>query len=85
MSRADITLIRPFIYLPEKEIVGQVRALKLPVVKNPCPVDGITKRKDARNLLEHLLTYNPKVKESMLAAIRNTGSYHLWDKLPSGR
>ena len=85
LSRADMTLIRPFIYLPEKEIIGQVRALSLPVVKNPCPVDGVTKRKDARELLDHLRSYNPKVKESLLAAIRNTQNYHLWDKLPRGQ
>lgn len=85
MSRADVTLIRPFIYLPEKDIINMVQALRLPVVKNPCPVDGITKRKDARALLNHLLTYNPKAKESLLAAIRNTENYHLWDKLPAGR
>ena len=82
MSRAGITLIRPFLYLPEHEIIGQVQRLGLPVVKNPCPVDGITKRSDARSLLNHLLTYNPKAKESLLAAIRNTHNYHLWDKLP---
>ncbi len=82
MSRAGITLIRPFLYLPEHEIIGHVQRLGLPVVKNPCPVDGITKRSDARSLLNHLLTYNPKAKESLLAAIRNTHNYHLWDKLP---
>ena len=85
LSRAGVTLIRPFLYLPEKEIIGQVRALSLPVVKNPCPVDGATKRKDARALLDHLRSYNPKVKESLLAAIRNTHNYHLWDNLPKDR
>ncbi len=35
MSRADVTLIRPFIYLPEKDIINMVQALRLPVVKIP--------------------------------------------------
>lgn len=80
LSRQDITLIRPFLYLEEREIIGQIYNLKIPVVKNPCPVDGSTKRADVRELLGELRKYNPDVKKNLLAAIRNVDQYRLWDR-----
>ncbi|MBR4078790.1 MAG: tRNA 2-thiocytidine(32) synthetase TtcA [Christensenellaceae bacterium] len=81
LSRQDITLIRPFLYLPEKEIISAVKRLDIPVSKNPCPADGITKRQDVKELMKTLTSMNPHVKKNILAAIRNTDQYNLWDKL----
>ena len=39
LSRADITLIRPLIYMPEKDVRYFANREKLPVVKSPCPAD----------------------------------------------
>ena len=83
LSRTKITLIRPFIYLPEKDIIAAVRKKAIPVYKNPCPVDGNTKRAIARELINTLTKYNPDAKKSMLAAIRSAGNYNFFD-LPSG-
>lgn len=80
LSRQDITLIRPFIYLPEKEIISAVKRLEIPVVKNPCPEDGITKRQEVKELIKTFTTLNPMAKKNLLSAIRNTDQYGLWDK-----
>ena len=80
LSRMDITLIRPLIYLPEKDIIGAVNKLSIPVAKNPCPAGGNTKRQEIKNLIKELTKLNPDVKKSMLAAIRNKENYLLWDR-----
>ncbi len=85
LDRQDITLIRPFIYLPEKEIIGAVKRLDIPVVKNPCPEDGITKRQEAKELIRSIAHVNPHVKQNLLSAIRNTDTYNLWDRVSKER
>ena len=79
LSRQDITLVRPFVYLPEKEVIGAAKRLSIPVVQNPCPEDGATKRQAVKELVRTLTAENPQVKKSLLSAIRNTDQYHLWD------
>ena len=83
LSRTGITLIRPFLYLPEKEIIGTVRQKEIPVYKNPCPVDGSTKRVVAREFINMFLKHNPDAKKSMLSAIKSAGTYNFFD-LPPG-
>ncbi len=82
LSRTDITLIRPFIYLEEKEILGALRRGDIPVYKNPCPADGFTKRAEVHTLLNTFLCINPNAKKSMLAAIRSAGNYPLFHLPP---
>ncbi len=83
LSRTGITLIRPFIYVPEKEI-GAVRRLNIPVSKNPCPANGNTKREFIKEFFTQLTHQMPNVKQNMLTAIRNTQNYNLWDKVYPG-
>lgn len=81
LSRADLTQIRPLIYLPESHIIRMRDALNLPVVKSPCPANGHTKREDMKQLLEQLSrTLVPNVREQMLRALQNDAQYGLWDK-----
>ena len=48
----DLTIIRPFLYVEEADVIG-FKKLKyhLPVVKNPCPADGATKREYIKQLI----------------------------------
>lgn len=57
LSRRDIYVIRPMIYLPEGEIMGFAKRENLPIVHNPCPMDGKSKRQDMKDFI------NEKVKE----------------------
>lgn len=54
LDRSDITLIRPMLFLTEQEINAFVRREELPIVKSNCPVDGITHRQRAKELIEQL-------------------------------
>ncbi len=54
LSRKDIYVIRPMIYLPESEIKGFAKEVELPIVHNPCPMDGYSKRQDMKEYIaEH--------------------------------
>ena len=82
LERADVTVIRPMIFLPEKHIKGAAKNLGLPVVHNPCPADGLTARakmKDVVTLLNDAMRTD--TAEIILRAIDNTDQYLLWDKI----
>ena len=65
------SVIRPLIYVPEKHIIHMRRELDLPVIKNPCPANGHTKRQEMKDLLSFLCKRYPNLKESMLSALKN--------------
>lgn len=80
LSRKDITQIRPMVYLPEKRVIHMVNSLNLPVVKSPCPANGVTKREEMKKLLDHIASTIPNVRELMLSALQNDNQYGLWEK-----
>ena len=80
LDRMDVTLIRPLVYLAEHEIVSAARRHSIPVVKSPCPACGTTKRAETKELLCHISKSNPKARDILLTALKNTDQYSLWDK-----
>lgn len=44
MSRADVTQIRPLLYIGEQRSANLAGQLELPVVKSTCPMDHTSKR-----------------------------------------
>ena len=85
LSRKGITVLRPMVYVPEKHVIHMVRTLELPTVKNPCPEDGNSKREEIKHLIKTLSKTYPQLKDYMLAALRNTEQYGLWDIKQAGR
>lgn len=73
MDKTDIYRIRPLIYVREGDIKGAVRRLGVPVMHNPCPADGNTKRKEMKDLIARLnKEMNPGLKKRLFTAIRNS-------------
>ena len=72
LDRMQLYVIRPLMFINESEIIGFKNKLNLPVAKNPCPVDGHTKREYVKNLITQLNYDNPGVKERMFSAIINS-------------
>lgn len=70
LDRTDITQIRPLLYVSEAMIREAVPRLQLPVVHNPCPADGHTKRQEVKTLIASLEPQYPKLKESIFAAMQ---------------
>ena len=54
LSRTEIKLIRPLLYLPEKDVRYFAGKANLPVVKSPCLADGNTQREEIKKLLGEL-------------------------------
>jgi tRNA(Ile)-lysidine synthase TilS/MesJ len=51
LSRKDLTMIRPLIYAPEKEIKSFAKGAALPIVETKCPADGNTERAKMKDYL----------------------------------
>ena len=77
MEDSDLTIIRPLIYVSEAEVKGFRNKYQLPVVKNPCPMDGNTKREYVKKLIQQLNIDNPGVKTKLFHAIQN-GNIQGW-------
>ena len=70
LSRRDITMIRPLIYVREREVERVAERLSLPVVESKCPANENTKREDAKNLLKSLSEEYGDVPEKIVGAIQ---------------
>jgi len=79
LDRSDITLIRPLIYVEEKDIKGFRNTNHLPVVTNPCPVDGYTKREYIKQLIKSLGEESPGLRQRLFHAIQSEG-VKSWEK-----
>ncbi|NBH72509.1 tRNA 2-thiocytidine biosynthesis protein TtcA [Clostridiaceae bacterium] len=69
LDRMDLTVIRPLMLVPEADIKGFQKKYELPVCKNPCPMDGHTKREYAKTLMNTLEKENPGAKTRLFHAI----------------
>lgn len=72
LDRSDITLIRPLIYVDEQDIINFKNAYQLPVVDNPCPVDGYTKREYVKQLIKTLDKDSTGLRERLFTSIRES-------------
>ena len=70
LDRKDLYLIRPMIYSEEHQIRSYVKAHQLPIVNNPCPANGYTKRQYVKELLASLQKENREVKSNLFGAIK---------------
>lgn len=70
LSRKNLTLIRPLIYLDERTIKTIANAKNLPVIANPCPASGATRRSDIKVLLDSMENIYPKARFNILAAMK---------------
>ncbi len=70
MDRSGVTQIRPMLYADEKMTESLARRYSLPVVKNTCPMDGVSKRQDAKELIEKLSLEQKDFKNKVFRAIQ---------------
>lgn len=72
LSRSDVKVIRPFIYVDEKMTRITAKHNNYPVVGKCCPLDGFTKREYMKDLIKDLKKDIPKVRENIMGAIRRS-------------
>lgn len=73
LSRMDVTLIRPMIYAPEKDIRYFARRAELPVLESKCPADGKTERENMKQFLRDLDKNNKGLKHRIFGALQKSG------------
>lgn len=73
LSNTGITLIRPMLYMPEKDVRYFASKADLPVVKSPCPADGNTEREEMKKLLATLEKENKGLRYRIFGAIQRGG------------
>ncbi|MCL2860552.1 MAG: tRNA 2-thiocytidine(32) synthetase TtcA [Oscillospiraceae bacterium] len=73
MDRTQITVIRPLIYLLEKDIKRFIKKENIAVMSKCCPIDGHSKREEMKLLIEKLQKDIPRVKENLFGAITRSG------------
>ena len=67
-GRENVRVIRPLLGVPEEKLRAAAERLELPVLRNPCPADGHTARRKAREALETLEKMYPGAAGRILHA-----------------
>ncbi len=69
MDRSNITLIRPLVYTPEKEMRRYVKRNNVTIMPKVCPMDGTSKREDMKQFLVDFAKTIPSVRANLIGAI----------------
>lgn len=80
LSRRDLTMIRPLIYVREREVTAAAERLNLPVVKSGCPANENTKREEIKMLINELSARYGDVPERIIGAMQR-GNIDRWNKV----
>ncbi len=69
LDRKGVTLIRPLVYAPEKLVKSFAGNNEIPIVKNPCPADGNTKREKMKSFVAEQYVQDRGFKERVFGAM----------------
>lgn len=72
MDRSKITLIRPLIYAPEKEIRNFIKRNNITIMQKSCPMDGVSKREDMKKMIKDLRVDIPHIRANLYGAIKRS-------------
>ena len=75
LSRTDVTQIRPLLYVKEQQVRSAAAKLDLPIVHNPCPANGETRRQEVKELIESLSMRYPDFKQKLFGAMQRYPLY----------
>lgn len=70
MSRTGVTQIRPLLYVGEATVESLTARYQLPVVHNPCPMNGQSKREEIKTLIRTLGAQYPDLKSKVFGAMQ---------------
>ena len=78
LSKADLSVIRPLIYVKEHEIISFSK--DKPILKNPCPVDKFTQREAVKETVKKLSVEYPLLKDNVFNALVDDKRHNLIKK-----
>ena len=70
MDRTKVTLIRPLVLTPEKNIKSYIKKHNITVMNKVCPMDGKSKREDMKNQIKLWQKDISTVKANIFGAIQ---------------
>lgn len=70
LERAGVHVIRPFLFVEEREIKQYARLADVPVVANPCPADRNSERARMKQLLRDLPVDNEMLRTNIFGAVK---------------
>ena len=70
LSRIDLHVIRPLIYMPEKDVRYFAGKVELPVIESSCPADKNTERERMKELLHNLERENKGLRYRIFGAMQ---------------
>lgn len=69
LDRTNLQVLRPMLMVKERDVIGFARRENLPVVKNPCPADGHTRRQDVKDFIRRSRDVFPQGRECLYASL----------------
>ena len=72
LSRTDLYQIRPLIYIRERSLRAFSENFELPVVFNPCPANGSTRRQYVKELIASLSQGDPTLASKLFGAVQRS-------------
>ncbi|EUJ33188.1 PP-loop domain-containing protein [Listeria floridensis FSL S10-1187] len=78
LTRTEVSIIRPMLYLEEKDIISFAKRENLPVIHNPCPVDKKTRREEMKKLVTTLATSYPDIRQKFLSGMETGKAAQFW-------
>lgn len=78
LERAGIEFIRPLILVHEKQIVQCAKEENVVVMKSNCPNDGLTMRKEMKDLLNDIYKKYPSSKDNFFSMLENYKNEQLY-------
>lgn len=73
LTRSQLQVIRPLIYVSEKEIIEFAEYNNLSPVKNPCYNDRNSRRETIKTICRDLYEMNPAFRQNLFNTILNSG------------
>ena len=80
MDRSQMTVIRPLVYAPEREIRKFIKRENISVMPKNCPMDGVSKREEIKDMLYKLTVKIPNVRANLMGAIKR-GNINGWKEI----
>ncbi|MBR4875180.1 MAG: tRNA 2-thiocytidine biosynthesis protein TtcA [Clostridia bacterium] len=85
LDRTDLHVIRPMLYMTEREVINFANRQNLPICKSGCPVDKETKREDIKQLIRTLEHDYHDLREHIFGAMQRL-PLNGWEPIdPRGR
>jgi len=78
LTRTGVTVIRPMMYLSEKDIIRAVKRAGIDTVASCCPYSSDTMRARVKRLLLELVRENKMVRANLVASMRSGPDVELW-------